>query len=364
MITRLSTCRTCLIVTMVLSVLALYLLLRYNPVVYRYVAQSSVLLRSDKVILLWTPFFGIRDYMPVGEGALSHSGCPESRCEVTTDRTRLLHSEAIVFHCRDVSVVDLPLHRKPEQKWIYYCLEAPPHSYFAAFRFMRRMFNWTMSYRLDSDVVTSYGSYAVNGNRSDVPDGLLDVWRGKKKHVVWLVSNCPTSGNREGFVDRLKSYIDVDVYGSCGKGRCPNDKLDECLDDYVRNYMFFLALENSLCKDYVTEKFFRILKYNIIPIVFGDANYSRVAPPDSYIDALSYRDAEHLAQHLRNVASDYNLYKSYFKWKDRFHISPSLPLICELCRKLHTSDVAPYKVYDDIAAWWVEDSACRRWRGQ
>ena len=30
-------------------------------------------------------------------------------------------------------------------------------------------------------------------------------------------------------------------------------------------YKFYLALENSVCQDYVTEKFFNILQYNVIP---------------------------------------------------------------------------------------------------
>lgn len=330
---------------------------------YHYImTQSFITPRSDKLILLWTPFFGVSDYMPVGEGALAQSGCPEPHCEVTIDRSRLQESEAIVFHCRDVSVVDLPVFRAPEQKWIYYCLESPHHSYFAAFRFMKHMFNWTMSYRLDSDVITSYGIFRKKKNSSLQEDTqLLNVWKGKKKTAVWLVSNCATPGNREGFVENLKKYIDVDVYGTCGQNKCPNDKLHHCLKSYVRDYMFFLSLENSICKDYVTEKFYRMLNYKIIPVVFGGADYSLVAPPHSYINALSFKDTVQLAHYLRTVAANYSLYKSYFEWKEQYYIPPPFPLICELCRKLHLNNEVNRKVYHDISAWWVEDSKCQRW---
>ena len=50
------------------------------------------------------------------------------------------------------------------------------------------------------------------------------------------------------------------------------------------NYKFYISFENSLCSDYVTEKFFNILKYNIIPITLNGADMSEIAPPKSYID--------------------------------------------------------------------------------
>ena len=67
-----------------------------------------------------------------------------------------------------------------------------------------------------------------------------------------------------------------------------------------KTYKFYLSLENSVCqvniwssqlhmkplfpKDYVTEKFFNILPYNVIPIVLNGANMSHIAPPHSYIN--------------------------------------------------------------------------------
>ena len=49
-----------------------------------------------------------------------------------------------------------------------------------------------------------------------------------------------------------------------------NDKGKELINmDINNNYYFYLAFENSLCDEYITEKFFRTLNYNTVPVVMG-----------------------------------------------------------------------------------------------
>lgn len=57
-----------------------------------------------------------------------------------------------------------------------------------------------------------------------------------------------------------------------------------------KSYKFYLSFENSLCRDYVTEKFYQPLLYNMIPIVYGSANYSALYPElnSSYIDTRHF----------------------------------------------------------------------------
>ena len=53
-------------------------------------------------------------------------------------------------------------------------------------------------------------------------------------------------------------------------------------------FQFYLSFENSLCADYITEKFFKVLQYNVIPVVMNGANMSTIAPPNSYIDMKDF----------------------------------------------------------------------------
>ena len=80
------------------------------------------------------------------------------------------------------------------------------------------------------------------------------------------------------FIKELKKYIGVDVYGPCsniinpGFGSCIRHS-KECLKIQSR-YKFYLAIENSFCPDYVSEKYYKYASRNIVPVVMGSGNYS------------------------------------------------------------------------------------------
>jgi glycoprotein 3-alpha-L-fucosyltransferase len=74
--------------------------------------------------------------------------------------------------------------------------------------------------------------------------------------VAWFVSNCGARNRRLQYAHELQKHIPVDIYGSCGTKKCPRSTANKCFDMLDRDYKFYLAFENSNCKDYITEKFF------------------------------------------------------------------------------------------------------------
>ena len=68
----------------------------------------------------------------------------------------------------------------------------------------------------------------------------------------------------------------------------------------------------------MTEKFFKILAYNVIPVVFNGANMSAIAPPHSYINAEDFSSVKHLAEYLKMVGRNQTLFASYFWWRDYY----------------------------------------------
>jgi hypothetical protein len=91
-------------------------------------------------------------------------------------------------------------------------------------------------------------------------NSLVNYAQGKTKMAAWMVSNCKTvQSSRNNLVMELQKYIKIDVYGKCGKLKCRkklgyDDSSEECRDMVAKTYKFYFALENSLCRDYVTEK--------------------------------------------------------------------------------------------------------------
>ena len=177
--------------------------------------------------------------------------------------------------------------------------------------------------------------------------------------MAWFASNCPTRNRREEYVRQLSQFIPVDIYGSCGNLTCGRDNKSLCLEMLRADYKFYLAFENSLCPDYVTEKLFQTLMYDTVPVVLGGVDYDRFAPPHSFIDVRQFESAKQLADYLLLLDRSDHLYARYFDWKRHYEIQfPYMNGWCDLCRMAHQSSVLPRKSYPDIKNWWLEKDQC------
>ncbi len=202
----------------------------------------------------------------------------------------------------------------------------------------RLAFNWTISYRLDSEVSDcAYGClYKKSAPDPNANNLLLQAFGTKQNQALWLVSNCESRA-RIRMALGLQKHFPVKIYGACrlsveleallglardsllgrfiyglGKavgsfysyGKC--DRYSACEIEEIRRNKFYLSFESKNCTDvYITEKFFRMLRYDLIPVLLQPNRefYDRIAPPNSFIHAQDFGfDPEKLAAYMTKAS--------------------------------------------------------------
>ena len=188
-------------------------------------------------ILLWTKYFGGNQWTQL---KLNEWNCSYSNCLLTDDRRYLDNSDAVLFHWRDIDTKDIPQRHRSDQKWVLYNWEPPHYTFEEVIKPLIKDIDWWMTYRRDSDIYVPYGSV----QKCDRKWNNEDLFDKKTKSVAWIVSNCLTPGNREGFVKELATHIDVDIFGYCGQQKCKRD--ESCFEMIQNTYKFYLSFENSV----------------------------------------------------------------------------------------------------------------------
>ena len=309
---------------------------------------------TTRIILAWTPIFGDWNFWyPPGLGyrPFSNELCHYDDCHLTTDKAYLASASAVLFHCRD-SFERWPETRSRSQLYGVVCHESPTYSEFVQYG---DKINITLTYRRDSDVFFPQCWFDRLQAPSNVSKYELRIpLRSRRRAVVWPVSNCNTASKRELYVRQLKQHVEIDIYGSCGTLVCPKSRREECSRQFSRDYKFYLAFENSVCTDYVSEKLFTPMQHEIIPIVLGGADYS-FFPKHSYINVDDFPSPKRLAAYLDYLSTNETAFGEYFQWRLHYRLTclNKEKLFCDLCRMLHDG----YKnQYRDASSWWSKDS--------
>lgn len=266
--------------------------------------------------------------------------CPEVQCNVifTSRRGYSVTKEsdmAIFHHLGNWNISDFESDRPPDLILAYMTRECP---FLTHNTVDLEAFNWTISYRSSSDFPIPYGTMK---RLAPSPLRRKNWASGKTKLVAWFGSNCNrTSWPRTEFVRNLSKFVDIDMYGLCGDLVCEERS---CLEK-IRSYKFYLALENHVCVDYVTEKMWRNAFYHdAVPVVYGTSrrNYEKLAPENSFIHVSDFDNMSSLASYLRLLDGDDRLYNSYFDWRNRWQVDTkrafeviTIDKVCAMVKKL------------------------------
>ena len=331
------------------------------------VGRPNIKPYRPRVVLIYTGFFGSYPWEGLEDNQkFTHfkgKSCTVQNCVVSYKKEDFNSSDVVIFHARNMpsvnSLRELHNKRSPNQAWVFYIIESPAHT--PDTRQYAGLFNWTMTYRRDSDIYHPYGFYTSLEVDDERPQASKDYSLGKDKLVVWTVSNC--GGKRFSYVNKLKQFIKVDIFGGCGSNGCSSRggfSTEDCTK-LLQSYKFQLAFENTECLDYVTEKYWGSpLENGIVPIVMGGADYKKIAIPGSFINVLDFPSVKALADYLLYLDKNNTAYNEYFSWKTEYKqggclhgndLSRHYHWTCDLCALANNASVKS-KVYEHLDHFW------------
>ena len=204
-----------------------------------------------------------------------------------------------------------------------------------------------ISYTTSSAVALPYA--CLPGVRQPTLDALaLSPPTGRQK-IAMFVSDChsKTSKWRLDYLRELMKQIPIDSYGQClHNTEMPSTRKGQ---DYLKlkldlireqGYKFLISFENSVTREYVTEKIWHAYMTQTIPIYYGAPEvYDQVPGAKTFINAAKFAGPKQLADYIKRVDNNDKLYRSFFKFDINHMVAFQKKycvnnVSCEICRKL------------------------------
>ncbi|XP_023949079.2 alpha-(1,3)-fucosyltransferase 10 [Bicyclus anynana] len=318
---------------------------------------------SNPVIVWWTHGFPSTSETITCEDNL--------KCDVYSDNNlgNAYNVEAYLFYASNINFDDLPLPRKARDViWGLYHEESPRNVRELLHEKTLSLFNFSATFSRYSDIpfplqyldslsdITSKEYYIPTTEKNGL---LKDI-----SPVLYLQTDCETATERDAYVRELMKYINIDSYGDCLKNKelpqkFKDDYLNKLNDNeflhYIARYKFVLALENGVCEDYVTEKFWRAIKVGSVPIYFGSPSIKDWFPNDkSAILIQDHPTPANMSEHIKKLLKNDHLYDEHLTHKtkesitnkrliEEFRMRPyqtdalnvANKFECLVCRKIH-----------------------------
>ncbi|XP_061717262.1 alpha-(1,3)-fucosyltransferase C-like [Cydia pomonella] len=343
----------------------------------KYLPQHHRFASDLKHVLIWTTSED-HSYFDHNEGQKDfvRQQCPIFNCYISYNKSLLRgdvrNYDAVVVDIREVlksyMIQPYPIfQRSPHQIYVFHALE-PSTKYSICNPNLDHFFNWTWSYKLNSDIPHPF--FNIHNLKREIIGPKINItWLDKLKHdsrnkdlikrktksVAWLLTECTSKVLHEKFVNQFQAELanynyTLDVYGACGHQSCSEKGKFKCYKMIEKNYFFSLVTEEINCEDWVTDKIINTLNHISIPIVVGRANYSSFLPPGSYIDAKAHTMKELVG--IMNYLMTYpDTYSFFFDWKNHYYYTPRpKSYLCDLCSRLNDNN-KPQSL-GDLRKWW------------
>eukprot|EP01100_Stratorugosa_tubuloviscum_P001797 TRINITY_DN1404_c0_g1_i2.p1 TRINITY_DN1404_c0_g1~~TRINITY_DN1404_c0_g1_i2.p1 ORF type:complete len:376 (-),score=119.83 TRINITY_DN1404_c0_g1_i2:87-1214(-) len=280
-------------------------------------------------------------------------------CKITTDRSKLKLENEI-----DAFLMHPPTHNfddkypfSPNLYSILFTREAKSHYRYLQDPEFAKKIDFEISYKLNATVTYGYcqnwhKSFEWLYNRETVSVNASGI-------PTLFVSNCgqdqlENSNHRTEFIKELLQHLEIKSYGRCfnnqptpPEGRRFTDTAEGYKYSIISKHKFHLAFENIQEEDYVTEKIWQSFESGSIPIYWGAPNIDAFIPSKNSIIRADHFSPKVLAQYIKLIDSNKELYDEFFTWKKQPIPESFIKIqnsICggvhELCHKIRDAKIA------------------------
>ncbi|CAJ0588730.1 unnamed protein product [Cylicocyclus nassatus] len=337
--------------------------------------NENIEVKKTPLIVVWTKYWNedmLKMLMPATENCAY-------QCKLI-DRTELNNqtASAYLFHGPNIVLTDLPA-QGPNHLNILIARESPLQlkkinslqqasrsyynnplqSLFAKEELPRNYFNITITYKRSSRYFFPYGQL-VPISPGDSRDSIFTkeevrIALKKKKNGV-LFYNCNTSSETlylenirklgaTEIIEEDKCERRISAGISAGSALC---KPDCSSNDLVATHRFYIAFEDDICDDFISEKFYDQFSQLLVPIVRKRRIYRDAGVPrHSFIAVDDFDNFEDLREYLELLRRNDTEYLRYFEWTNDFRKPNTYrtDVLCKLCEDIHNKRAS---MVDDI----------------
>lgn len=277
------------------------------------------------IILWWTPFT---------KQTGRTRNCGGCHCFFTEDRKFFSHEQlyTIVFYGSELNFSDLPLPRREQHDWALLHEESPKNGFHFCIPSVMRWFNHTATFARGSDLPLTLqylrGIEDLTGGKYFRTTDEKN-WARDNQHlapVAYVQSDCDTPVGRDAYVLELAKHVRVDSYGKCLHNKDLPPELSDAMramDDerfwhLLARYKFHLAIENSRCEDYITEKLWRPLIVGSVPVYAGSPSVADWLPNGlrSAMLVSDFSSPRRLAEALKEIERNDSAYERFLDHKN------------------------------------------------
>ena len=261
------------------------------------------------------------------------STCKKYTCRLDRGGLDTTGADLLCFNHDSVDQFFTPPYKSRDTVAIFISGEPQTHIYKANRTKWDGYFNYSAVHTTETDGTFASFRHEIKRRLSLVKIDAYKKLKLRRPRALWFVSHCShrwkqhsvLSGRAE-YVQELTKYIDVDVYtrhDSCRKQL--KGLIKKGPEPKLQSYPFYLSFESTLCKDYISEKFWKVLEGSgpTIPIALGGISideYNTVAPPNSFIHVKNFSSPSSLASHLRYILKRKEDFNYYHQWRSKYYL--------------------------------------------